>query len=359
MKVLFSVSHPAQVHVVKNICRSLEKRGHDYLILGSHKEIVEDLLKRFDLKYILVAKNRKKLLMKVWELIKSTMKSYVICKKFQPDIVFGTGYYAAYAAKMLDIPVISQGDSEPALKKIGKWLFLPFNECVLVPECYGYDFGPKMVKYQGYKELTYLHPNNFSPDWSACEDLGIKSQEIFFILRFVSWDAAHDIGQYGFNDEYKFKIVELLKNYGKVFISSEARLPSYFEKYRVEIKPDKMHHLLSFSSLFIGDSQTMATESAILGIPAVRCNSWVGSEDMANFIELENKYKLLYSFSNPKAALEKLSELLATSDLKKEWTEKRNNLLRDKEDCAKIMTNFIMNFPNSYTNYFKNKTLNL
>jgi predicted glycosyltransferase len=42
----------------------------------------------------------------------------------------------------------------------------------------------------------------------------------------------------------------------------------------------------------------MTTEAAVLGTPAIRCNSFVGKRDMGNFIELEKKYGLIFNFDS-------------------------------------------------------------
>ena len=36
----------------------------------------------------------------------------------------------------------------------------------------------------------------------------------------------------------------------------------------IKIDPNDMHHILSYAHIFIGDSQTMAAEAAILGTPS-------------------------------------------------------------------------------------------
>jgi predicted glycosyltransferase len=54
-----------------------------------------------------------------------------------------------------------------------------------------------------------------------------------------------------------------------VFISSESRLPEELSPYNLPISVDKMHHLMAFANLYIGESATMASECAVLGVPAI------------------------------------------------------------------------------------------
>ena len=63
-----------------------------------------------------------------------------------------------------------------------------------------------------------------------------------------------------------------------------------FEKYRIKINPLDMHHVMAFASLYIGDSQTMAAEAGVLGVPFVRFNDFVGR--IGYLRELEDKYRL-------------------------------------------------------------------
>lgn len=50
--------------------------------------------------------------------------------------------------------------------------------------------------------------------------------------------------------------------------------------------------MMAFASLYIGDSQTMAAEAGILGVPFVRFNDFVGR--IGYLRELEDKYELGY-----------------------------------------------------------------
>ena len=72
----------------------------------------------------------------------------------------------------------------------------------------------------------------------------------------------------------------------------------------------------------MGDSQTMATEAALLGTPAIRSNSFVGENDMTNFKVLENNYGLLRNVRNYNDVLSVVTDF-AIHSRKSEWTLKR------------------------------------
>ena len=128
-----------------------------------------------------------------------------------------------------------------------------------------------------------------------------------------------------------------------------------------------MHHVMAFASLYIGDSQTMAAEAGVLGVPFVRFNDFVGR--IGYLRELEDVYELGYGIhATPLAAnssirrndgsvqpsgveelYKRVEELVAmpSDQRRKLWSERRTLMLSDKVDCAKFLTYFIENYPQS------------
>ena len=217
------------------------------------------------------------------------------------------------------------------------------------------DIGQKQIPVDSYKELAYLHPKYFKPDPTVLDEIGINKGDRFVVIRFVAWTASHDFRRTGFNLQSQVRLVREVGKHARIFISAEGALPPELESYRLRLAPDKIHHLLYYADMFIGDGQTMATESAVLGTPAIRCNTFVGSNDMAQFIELEDKYGLIFSFRDAEMAIKKAVELLAGQDIKKEWQEKRLRLLNDKLDITEFMVDFVENYPASLYNYKMSK----
>lgn len=109
--------------------------------------------------------------------------------------------------------------------------------------------------------------------------------------------------------------------------------------------PRKMHDVLHYASLLVGDTQTSTTETACLGTPAVRCNSFVGPQDMGNFAELGQMYGLIFNFADPEEAIEESIELIQRPNIKQKWAIKREKILQDRVDVTAFMTWFIENYP--------------
>ena len=94
------------------------------------------------------------------------------------------------------------------------------------------------------------------------------------------------------------------------------------KKYKLPTPASAIHSVLAFADLYLGDSQTMATEAALLGTPAIRSNSFVGENDMSNFKMLEHKYGLLRNIASFDEVL-KTVEDFASNSRKEEWLKKK------------------------------------
>lgn len=351
MKILISVGHPAHVHFFKNLIGLLSKNGHDIKIVARNKEVVLDLLDNYGFDYEVISSKGNNFLSLGFEMIKRHYMFFKILRKTNPDIVLaGFDPSVAQIGKILSVPSIVFADNRPNISNfppIGS-MVIPFAKVILSLSSVKYDFGPKEVKVNSYKELAYLNPNYFKPNPKITEDFGLSKNEIFVLLRFVSHSAYHDIGTVGLDVDAKIRLVQELEKYATVLISSEVQLPIELEKYQITAAPEKIHDLIYYSKLLVCDSQTMTTEAGVLGTPAIRCNSFVGKGDMGNFIELEQKYGLIYNYDNVDDVISKAIGLLQNPNLKEEWNYKKEQLLNDKIDMTAFMLWFVENYPHSF-----------
>jgi predicted glycosyltransferase len=122
---------------------------------------------------------------------------------------------------------------------------------------------------------------------------------------------------------------------------------SFLQQYKLPVPPEDIHSLMYYSTLFIGDSQSMISEAAVMGVPAVKCNSFAGRLSVPN--EIENKYGLCLSYTPEQFEpfMAKILELINAPNLKKQWMERRNRLLNDKIDLTAFMLWFVENYPES------------
>ena len=349
MKILFHLGHPAHYHLFKNTIMSLTKNDHRVFVLIKKKDILEDLLMQSGLKYLNILPNGRKdqkIFIALGQL-KQDWEMFKFCIRNKPELLVGTSVAISHVGKLLRIPSLNFNEDDAEVVPLYAKLAYPFATSIIAPSvCSTNKWNSKTVRYNGYHELAYLHPNNFTSDIDIVKKY-FPANKPFFIIRFASLGAHHDKGIKGINDETGLKIIKILKNYGNVYITAEREMEPEFEPYRIKINPLDIHHVLAFAKLYIGDSQTMAAEAGVLGTPFIRYNDFVGKIGYLN--ELENMYNLGFGFKTSQRddMLNKIQELINIPDIKKEWFRRREKMLSEKIDVAQFMTWFIENYPES------------
>ena len=357
MRVLFDMGHPAHVHFFKNTIFNLKKDGHQVKITARNKEVTLALLKAYGLDYENRGEIYTGMLNKALGMIKIDLKLLQIAQKFKPDILIGVhNPYVAHVGTILRKPVIIFTDTENV--KIASLLTYPFVNTIITPRFFREKIDPqKHVKIQGIKEIAYLHPNYFSPDPRVLEELGLLPDEKFIIMRFISWGASHDTDLHGIGKGAEKELIRKLSHYGKIFITSEKPLDGDLEQYRLQVPPEKIHSLLSYAQLYIGEGGTMAVEAGILGTPAIHIESTslgqATGETCGNFLELRDTYGLIFFYPTEELALQKAIEILKNPHSKKEWQEKQKKLWSEVIDVTTWLTDFIENYPESFYEYKK------
>jgi uncharacterized protein len=343
MKIVVNVNHPGHVHLFKNFIWDMQKKGHELLITATKKDVSFTLLDNYGFNYINLGSYGNSFSKKLINLLRIDLKMYREVKCFNPDIFVGMGAIsAAHVSFLLHNKCIIFEDTENSKEQIR--LYLPFADVVCTPSCFKDNLGKKQIRYNGYHELAYLHPNYFTPNPEVLKELKLEENDVFIVLRFVSWEATHDFGHTGLTFEDKKRAIAELSKYGRIFITSEKPLQKEFENYRINVSPEKIHHLLYYATLLYGESATMASECAVLGTHAIFCDyAGRGYTD-----EEETKYELVYNFhderSMGKKSLAKALELLNYPDLKKKGREKRDKLIADKIDVTKFMVDTVEKF---------------
>lgn len=134
-----------------------------------------------------------------------------------------------------------------------------------------------------------------------------------------------------------------MSGHGRVFISSEDVLPKEFEHLRFPLSPDKIHHVLAFADLYVGEGATMASECAMLGTTAIYINP-----EEAGSIDEQEKAGLIFHFRDENGVTEKIRELLKNSELKTQSKERAQKLISDKIDLTRFLIWFVEKWPDSF-----------
>ena len=348
MNILIDIGHPAHVHLFRNLYFELEKRGHKVVVTAKDVPAITELLKKYGIDFINLGVKKDGITGKVFSQLKFNYLIWNIVKKEKIDIALGTSVSVAQVSRWSKMKSIVLDDDDDDVEPFFVKYVHPFCDTLLSPDVLaGKRKRKDTVYYAGLHELAYLHPHVFKPDISVLEEAGLSKDEQFFILRFNVFKAYHDADVYGLSLKQKLELVEMLKPYGKILITTERDIEPELEEYHLRLSPEKIHSLLYYSTLFIGDSQTMASEAAVLGTPSVRCNTLAGK--IAYLDEEEQKYRLTFAFK-PEAFNElrkKLKELLSIPDLKEVFRRRREKLLTDKIDVTTFLVWFVEHYPES------------
>ena len=346
MNILFDINHPAHVHLLRNVYFLLLKEGSKVLVVVKEIPSAMRLLDLYGIPYINIGKKDDGLGRKGLDQLTYDWRLLKIVRQHRIDLGVGSSINLPHVSKLSRMKSIVLDDDddevEPLFVKFGH----PFADTILSPTDTPRK-SKKTIYVDAYHELSYLHPNRFKPDANVLKDAGVEEGEPYFILRFNAFKAHHDVGVVGLTIENKRRLVEYLKMKGRVFITTERNIDNEFKPYQLAVSPEKAHSLIYYSTMLIGDSQTMTSEAAVLGTPAIRCNTFVGRIHYLE--EEEHKYGLTYGFrpEQSEEMFKKIEELLSVPNLKEEWQTRRQKMLFEKIDYAQFLTWFIENYPQS------------
>lgn len=342
MRILFDIGHPAHVHFFKHAIRLLQARHHDILITSRDKEFALELLNQLNLPHTPLSRLGKGGLFTLGkELIQRNFGLWRVVRRFKPDIMAAIGGICiAQVGFLTRVPSLVFYDTENA--RLQNALTYPFASQVIVPQCYE-TWLPKRrhLRYAGYHELAYLHPQYFTPDRNIALENGLSPQGDTFFLRLVSWQANHDIGEEALSTEMLGFLINQLQGRGKLLISSESPLPPKFQQYAYRGQVAQVHHVMGYCRLLLGESATMASEAAVLGVPAL----YIARTGRGYTNEQERKYQLVINIHdfNRDRIRAALDALLAHS--LEHYQQLRRALLDSTIDVSRFIVNCLESYP--------------
>lgn len=337
VRILIDLGHPGHVHFFRHAIDTWRARGHAVLLAARDKDVTLALLERYGLEHRVLSAVGRGQRGLVAEFLRREWKLLRVIREFRPDVVTAIGgAFIAPVCKLAGVPSVVFTDSEHV--SLDRYLTYPLASAVCTPYCFKKKAGPRHVRYHGFQELAYLHPSRFTPDPSVLAELGLSLESRFALLRFVAWGASHDVGHSGFTGEEKAQLVCELAERGRVLVSAEGPMPSEFVPYAISVTPDKVHDLLYYASLYVGEGATMATEAGLLGTPSVYVSSLVGT--MGNYEELA-RYGLVEAYRDSVSAIRRAIALMDDRQAKQARQEARQRLLQDRIDVTAWLVDFI------------------
>lgn len=337
MKYIFELNHPKHYYQFKYIMQELQRRGHQIHVLARDKDVLLNVLREEGVPFEIFGAHKKKLYSKIAGTPRLLQNYWKIVRREKPDVIVSkASFYGCFIAKLCGAQSVIFPDSE--VVKVTNRYVVPLATKVVTPGSFGLDYGEKQVRIGGLFEDCYLAPNVFTPDAEVVSQYGLKRP--YAVLRFVGWYANHDVKNNGFTLDEKIQLIHSIEPSMQVYISSEKQLPEELKQYQLPTPSNQIHHVLTYADLYLGDSQTMATEAALLGTPAIRSNSFVGPNDMTNFKVLEQQYGLLRNIREFGEVLETVKDFASLSR-KQEWQIKRDRYFATVGDANRQIVDIL------------------
>lgn len=346
MNLLFDIGHPGQVHLFRNAIKILQSRGHKVTVTVKEIPSAQQLLDAYGIPWLSLGRKFNSVVMKGLSQIRFNYRLWKIAMAHEIDIAVGSSITIAQVSAIHRMKSIILDDDDAEAVRLFSLFAHPFADTVLSPDALAHQrTHSRDIVYAGTHELFYLHPEYFHPDPAIPAAAGIDVSYPYFILRFVSGRAYHDIGGKWISMEEKIRLVKLLEKYGKVFITTEHEIEPELQQWQLKIAPEFIHHFIYYATMFVGDSQTMTSEAAILGTPALKCNSFAHRLSVPNMFE--EKYDLCYAFQPDEfeSMIAKIESLLVLDGLKNLWADKRDRFLKDSIDPTGFLVRFIEDYP--------------
>ncbi len=349
MKILFHLGHPAHFHLFNPVIKKLMRNGHSVVITIKEKDVLFELLQSEKLPFVDILPEGRvntffSLVVSVFRKAKNLLQ---VVNEFKPDMMIGTSAEIGFIGLIKSIRSIVVNEDDWSKVPLFTLISYPFCTNILSPQCCNTGIWSfKKISYNGYHELAYLSPKYFQPDRSRVKCL-LSNNEKYFIIRLVKMTSHHDFGKTGMTDEIVQKIIDILKPFGDIYISSERELATDLEQYRLIIPPENIHHALYYADMIIGDSETMIAEAAVLGTPSVRFNDFICKSGYLH--DLEYKYKITYGICTKKVDkfYTKVKELLMMKNKKSVWEHRRDKMLSEQIEVTDFFIWLLEEFPES------------
>ena len=342
MKLLVDIIHPANVHYFKNFISQMKDDGNEVRITSRNKDVSFKLMDAYNLDYINFGKGSigGGALGKMIYLFYAAFRFTALFIRNKPDITLSFGSAPlAFTSWFFRVPHISFDDTEHA--KLNKKLYVPLTPLVISPNCFYDDLGKNHFRFKGYMELFYLHRKRFTPNPKVLKDLNLTLDENFTLFRFVSWEAFHDIGHEGLSFKERVDLVNEAKKYGKVFISSEDELPKELKEYEINISPEKLHDVLYYADLYIGEGGTTASECVMLGTPSI----YINSLPLMGYLKEAQNHHLLFHLIGLRTIKKQMEKIYNSS--KDIYIKRKEKMLEAVIDPTSLLIWVVNNYPES------------
>lgn len=332
MNLLFDINHPGHVHLFRHFINHRMQCGDTVVVMARHKDVTLPLLNYYGIPYVGATRPSSHLAGMAVELLMRDVLAYRLHARHHFHAAFGTSATIAHLSLMTTVTSYNLCEDDDDVVPLYAWMTYPFTSRILNTRCLHYRYwSGKRVQHNSYHKLAYLHPNRFSPDASVVQSYGL-TPGAYVVMRLSALRAHHDRRARGLSSELQESLRELFGGLQVVVTQEDDRTHL--------IKPWDMHHVLAHARLLVCDSQTMAMEAAVLGVPSVRYSSFTGR--LSCLEELEHEYGLTFGFApgSERELLGKVRAILGDISWRETWASRRQKLLTEKVDFTQWLIEY-------------------
>lgn len=337
MRVLITISHPSHANFFKEATRILNKEGFEIFISVSDRGKLVQIVSKEYLEFERFVAGRHKgnwlsIIFNVNILRFLKLLKYSFTQKI--DLGLSVGSFTLGAAlKLLNIPNV-QFDDDPE-RKINTVLEKITSTKLYFPPII--KKSKKVKTFNALKEWAHLSPKYFIPDKSILEEFNLKPKE-YILVRDISTGSFNYMGQ---DPDVILNIADEIPKEYKVILSLEdkSNFGNYPENWIILNEPvANFYNIIYYSKLVISSGDSMARESAILGVPGIYC----GFRKMKANDILIKKGTLFHS--EPENVIVLVKDILNNKILFKDQESLRNELMNEWEDVTGLIVNIVKDF---------------
>ena len=341
MKIIININHPAHVHYYRNFIKLMEAKGHQFCVINRDSKMINQLLDYYGIEHTIRNKRpeKKGTIPSLMYLLKMILWCIRKSFAFHPDMYMGFASSAcAITAWMFRKPSILIDDTEH--NSMTHKLYMPVCSKVLTPFYFKKDLGnkDKQVRFNAYVEQLYLHSAYFKSSTQVLEELGVKPKE-YVIVRYVAYDAHHDLKVHPISEETKRNIVKEISKRYRVFVSLEKSVKdTFYDDYVLKISPEKMHDLEANAKFMVAEGATMASEAFLLGVPYLYLNPL-----MVGYIDYQctNYPNRCFKTTNGDEAMKIVSQLM---DIKIDGEAERKKVEEQTINPTEYLVKFVEDY---------------
>ena len=336
-RLIVDIRHPAHLNFFRPLLYKLKSEGWKIDIVAIDRGRIIKIVKRefpdFSIKKIGVHRGTKLSIILEANILRFFQMYFFLLGKKYDIAISVSSFILGAAAKLNGLPNLQFYD-DPEYKKHVRMQKLTSTR-TYYPKIK--EFGPEIETFNALKEWAYLSPRYFVPHRLVLSDYNLNPGEYIFVREVISSSL-----------NYNNQVSNLVATIANKFPSGFKVLLSLEDKSTKDLYPrdwillqepiPDIHSLIYFSAITVSSGDSMARESALLGVPAVYCgiremtaNKKVMDLNMLFHIEVEKVPGFLNDF------LDKRIPIMG----QKEFREMLNN---EWEDVSLFIENKILQY---------------